>query len=142
LGDNLGFWVGRKFGSTFIRWAKKIVRINDLDVEVANDLVRRKGSLSIFFARFIFGFRTVAGPVAGTLGMEWKRFLIANALGAVSWVSMIACLGYLFGSTFDTLLKYFKTAGWAVKVGLFAVAYVIWRWEKRKFKQHHHQHAH
>jgi membrane-associated protein len=142
LGDNLGFFVGLKLGTTFIRWAKKILPVSDLDVNAAKDLIKRRGSISIFFARFLFGFRTIAGPVAGTLQMAWEKFLVANSLGAITWVSMIAILGYEFASAFNTLLRYFKTVGWGVSGGMFAIGYIFWRLEKKKFKERQqHQHA-
>lgn len=141
LGDNLGFFVGLRFGTTFIRWAKKLLPVNDLDLNAAKDLIRRHGSISIFFARFLFGFRTIAGPVAGTLQMEWRKFLIANSLGAFAWVSTIALLGYEFANAFNTLLEYFKTAGWGVSGAMFALGYIYWRVEKKKFQNRQHQHA-
>ncbi len=51
------------------------------------------GALTICFARFVAGLRIVAGPLAGTLEMPWKRFLLFNFLGAMSWVTVIACGG-------------------------------------------------
>lgn len=142
LGDNLGFFVGRKLGTWFIRWSKKLTPVDDVDVSAAKDLIRRHGSVSIFFARFLFGFRTIAGPVAGTLQMEWKKFLVANSLGAIAWVTAIATLGYEFASAFNTLLDYFKTVGWGVSGGMFALGYIYWRVEKKKFRdRQQRQHA-
>lgn len=140
VGDNLGFLVGRKLGNWFIRWTKKLTPANDLDLDAARDLIKRRGSISAFFARFVFGFRTIAGPVAGTLQMEWKKFLLANALGAMVWVAVIATIGYEFASQFDTLLGYFGKVGWGVSSGMFAIGYIVWRVEKKKFKERH-QHA-
>lgn len=69
--------------------------------------------------------------------MEWKKFLIANALGATAWVVVISFLGYAFASTFTTLLHYFKTVGWAMSAGLFLLGYLLWRRQQKKFKERH-----
>jgi len=107
-GDNLGFYFGHHFGKTLIRWMKKLLRLDDLDIDAARDLIKRHGGRTIFFSRFIFGLRTVAGPVAGSLGMEWKRFLKFNVLGAATWVSTVTLVGYVFANEFRTLLGYIE----------------------------------
>lgn len=140
LGDNIGFLLGRHFGPTLIRWGKKLLRLDDTDIAAARDQIRRHGGRTIFFARFIFGLRTIAGPLAGTLGMEWKRFFKFNFLGAASWVTAMAMAGYLFANEFNTLLGYIEKASWALAGGLFAFGYFIWRRQKHQFKKHQQEH--
>ena len=134
-GDNLGFLLGHLLGRHFIRMMKKIFRLDDVDIAAAKDLIRRHGAATIFWARFVFGLRTVAGPLAGTLGMKWKKFALWNALGAVVWVTSIGFIGYAFASQFNTLLDYFEKASWAMAGGLFLIAYLIWRHQKKSYKE-------
>lgn len=136
-GDNLGFFLGKKLGPTLFRWAKKITPTDDEDIAVAKALIKRRGPAIIFVSRFIFGLRTIAGPSAGALHMEWRKFFVANALGAVSWVTVISVTGYLFAKAFDNLLGYFEKAGWGLTAGLFALGYFLWRHEKRQYQQRH-----
>jgi len=79
-GDNIGFFVGRRMGRHLIRWIRKIFHLDEDDIGAAKDMIRRHGAATIFWARFIFGLRTVAGPMAGVLGMERKKFVLFNAL--------------------------------------------------------------
>lgn len=137
LGDNLGFLLGRKLGPRLIRWLKKLFHLDDEDIGAAKDQIRRHGPATVFWARYIFGLRTVAGPLAGVLGMDWKKFLIFNALGGATWVTSIAVTGYEFANQFQTLLGYFEKISWVMAGGLFAVGYFIWRHQKKKFKQRH-----
>jgi membrane protein DedA with SNARE-associated domain len=139
MGDNIGYLLGHKFGPTLIRWTKAIVRLDDEDIRAAKDLIRRRGGTTIFFARFIFGLRTVAGPLAGMLDMAWKKFFLYNILGAAAWVTTIAVAGFLFANTFDTFLNYFETAGWALAAGLFALGYILWRRQKKRYQKTHHE---
>ncbi len=139
VGDNLGFVLGRHFGPTLIRWAKKLFHLGNIDIQAAKDLLRRRGGTTIFFSRFIFGLRTIAGPLAGTLGMSWKRFLKFNAAGAATWVTAIAFVGYGFANEFQTLLGYIEKASWAMAAGLFVLGYVIWRRQKSRFQQRQQQ---
>lgn len=139
LGDNLGFLLGRWLGPRLLRWLKDKLHRGD-DVAVARDQIRSHGGATVFWARYIFGLRTIAGPVAGALGMEWKRFLVFNALGGVSWVTVIALIGYLFGSEFHSLLDYIEKASWAISGGIFAIGYFIWRRKKKNFHEYAGEH--
>ncbi len=141
IGDNIGFLVGRRYGSTFIRWVKKIFREKEEDIAAAKDLIQRHGKRSIFWARFVFGFRTVAGPFAGMLGMEWRDFLLYNFLGAILWVTVISLLGYLVSNEFHTLMGYVEKASWGIGGSLFVLAYLAWRQYKKHFKARQHQHS-
>lgn len=137
LGDNLGFLLGRKLGKTLLCWIKKLGRMDDEDIAAAKDLIKHHGDKTVFFARFIFGLRTVAGPLAGVLGMEWWRFLKFNVLGAVVWSASVAGIGYAFSAEFRTLLGFFEKASWALGGGLFTIGYLIWRRYKKKYKEEH-----
>lgn len=136
LGDNLGFWLGRRLGPRLLGWARRKLNMGE-DIEVAKDQIHEHGAATVFWARYIFGLRTVTGPVAGALGMDWKRFLLFNALGACTWVTAIAVAGYLFANEFDSLLGYFEKASWAVAAGVFTIGYLIWRKKKKEYREHH-----
>jgi membrane protein DedA with SNARE-associated domain len=137
IGDNLGYLLGHTLGSRLIRWMKKIFRMDDEDVAAAKDQVRRHGAATIFWARYIFGLRTIAGPLAGVLGMEWRKFVIYNALGAVTWVTSISLIGYAFAKEFQTLLGYFEKLSWAMAAGLLTLGYLLWRRQKKRFEERH-----
>lgn len=135
MGDNLGYLLGHLFGRTFIRWARKLLRLDDQDIRAAKNLIKTHGGRTIFFSRFIFGLRTIAGPLAGSLGMKWRRFFKFNLLGAATWVVAMSFVGYAFANEFNTLLDYIEKASWAIAGGLFLTGYVIWRRAKRRYAQ-------
>jgi membrane protein DedA with SNARE-associated domain len=139
LGDNIGYWLGHRFGKTFIRWLTHL-SIEEQDVTVAKDLIRRHGGKTIFFARFVFGLRTVAGLLAGMLGMEWRRFFKFNALGAATWVTVMSFLGYLFGATMATFEDYFEYASWSIAAVLFTIGYLLWRRYRKSYIKRNYQH--
>lgn len=134
MGDNVGFWVGRRLGRRLLGWLRRKFHMDE-DIATATDQIRRHGPATVFWARYIFGLRTIAGPVAGALGMDWKRFLLANALGAATWVTAMALIGYAFASQFQSLLAYFEKASWAISAGIFALGYFLWRREKKHVRE-------
>jgi membrane protein DedA with SNARE-associated domain len=138
IGDNCGFWAGRRLGPRLLNCFRDKLKLKE-DVAVAEDLIRRHGAATVFWARYIFGLRAVAGAVAGALGMKWKRFLLFNTLGACTWVTFIAIVGFAFASEFKNFIGYFEKASWAMAGGIFAVGYILWRREKEEYREQHAQ---
>jgi membrane protein DedA with SNARE-associated domain len=134
LGDNIGYYIGRRGGRPLLERWKWFFRVDDADIRSGEEFLNRRGSVAIFFARFIAGMRIVAGPLAGVLRMEWKRFLIANAAGAVVWVTTIALVGYGFGSEFDRVSGFFDKTGLALLAVVLAAGWWLWRRHKRQMR--------
>jgi len=135
LGDNVGYAIGHFGGRPLLEKWKHIFHISTEDIKAGEDFLHRRGSLAIFFARFITGMRVLAGPLAGMLHMRWKKFLLANAAGAATWVTVISLAGFAFGSQFDSLLAFFKNADIAILVAVVTLAWYLWRRHKKNFKK-------
>jgi membrane-associated protein len=59
---------------------------------------------AVVLARFIPIVRTFISPVAGTLGMPARRFLLWNVVGAVLWTDGVLLAGYLLArQIYDTI---------------------------------------
>jgi membrane protein DedA with SNARE-associated domain len=131
LGDNLGYALGHYGGRPLLERYQNIFRVSAPVLERGERLFQRYGSVTILFARFVFGMRVIAGPLAGVLRMPWRQFLIFNLMGAALWVTVISTVGYLFGRHWDLLLHYIKRADIALTI--LAVLVVLWLWwGKRK----------
>jgi len=130
LGDNLGFAIGYRGGRPLLDRYQRFFRISPATIERGERLFEQYGAITIFFARFIFGLRVIAGPLAGVLRMQWKRFAIFNFLGALLWVSVISLVGYHFGKHWDRLVHYIEklNIGIAILVGVALV--VLWLWRR------------
>jgi membrane protein DedA with SNARE-associated domain len=103
LGDNLGFWLGRRWARPRLQQGKRFLFLTPRTLELAEGYFTRYGIWTIFFARFISGLRVVGALAAGTAGMSWSRFLAANAAGACAWAVSMTLLGYFFGHSFELL---------------------------------------
>ena len=130
-GDNTGYWIGRKGGRPLLEHWKRFFRVRDEHLAAAEKLIQRYGAVSIFFARFITGVRVIAGPLAGVLRMEWKRFALFNFLGALTWVVVIATLGYTFGSQWHRLLEMMKDVNWIILAAVALLVLFFW-WKRRR----------
>jgi membrane protein DedA with SNARE-associated domain len=131
LGDNLGYSIGRRGGRPLLDRYVRVFSIRGQAVEKAiekgEELFRRHGDLTIFVARFIFGMRIIAGPLAGVLRMPWGKFVLFNFLGATTWVTVIAVAGYKFGEHWAELIKMVGRANLGITAVAGYVALLLWR---------------
>lgn len=131
IGDNLGYWIGHHGGRPLIEHQRRIFRISEDHLQRGERFFDRYGSFTVFFARFIFGMRIIAGPLAGVLKMPWRKFVLFNFLGAVLWVSVVATLGYFFGSRWEWLMTKLQEIEIALALVLL-IAWLILRLSRRR----------
>jgi len=131
IGDNIGFLIGHYGGRPLLDRYRSFFRIRESTVARGEALFEQYGAFTIFFARFVFGMRTIAGPLAGVLRMRWKQFVLFNFLGAITWVTVIAGAGYLFGRHWPALMRAIERLNVAGVVVLVLIIAVIW-WRRRR----------
>src|SRR5580698_7470039 len=131
VGDNLGFALGYYGGRPVLARYQALFRIQDVTIARGESLFTRYGAVTIFFARFVFGLRIIAGPLAGVLRMPWRKFGIFNFLGAGVWVTVIAGAGYLFGQHWHRLERIIKRFDLAVAILAVLVLAFLW-WRRRR----------
>jgi membrane protein DedA with SNARE-associated domain len=127
VGDNLGYAIGHYGGRRVLERYQSIFRISQSSLERGEKLFARYGSLTVFFARFIFGLRIFAGPLAGVLRMPWKAFALFNFLGAAVWVTVIATVGYFFGKHWDAMEHVMGRFNLVVGVAVVLLILIFWR---------------
>lgn len=127
-GGSLGFAVGWHGGRVLLNRYLTTFRIHPTTVARGEKLFLRYGAPTIFFARFVFGLRIIAGPLAGALRMPWRKFLIYNFLGAGAWVIVIAGSGYLFGRHWARLQRNIQR--FDLLIAVIAVAAFLYWWRR------------
>jgi membrane protein DedA with SNARE-associated domain len=130
IGDNIGYAIGRYGGRPLVRRFGRWFFISPHTLEHGEQFVRRRGMVAIFVARFISGVRVVAGPIAGALQMDWPKFALANFLGAVFWVCIIAGIGYYFGRHLHRLEHVITHFGFALLALL--ILWIGFRWWRHR----------
>jgi membrane protein DedA with SNARE-associated domain len=136
-GDNIGYWIGRRGGRPLLEKYQKLFKISDRNIERGERLFDRFGSVTIFFARFVFGMRIIAGPLAGVLRMRWSRFALFNFLGATVWVTVVSIVGYMFGEHWNHLVRFIGRANLILFVIAIGVATIALRryFERERTRQ-------
>jgi membrane protein DedA with SNARE-associated domain len=69
----------------------------------------------VFFGRFVAVLRVLAALMAGVNRMDWRRFLLANAAGAILWAGAVGFGAYAFGRAILDVTK-------PIGIGLIALS--------------------
>jgi membrane protein DedA with SNARE-associated domain len=97
IGDNIGYWIGQEVGYRLVlRWGRYI-GLTERRIKLGQYLFQRHGSKVVFFGRFIPILRVMAAFLAGTNRMNVKAFVVANAVGAIAWATLMGTLAFKFG---------------------------------------------
>jgi membrane protein DedA with SNARE-associated domain len=129
IGDNIGYGLGRYGGRPLLERYKRLFHIPAETILKGERLVERYGAPAVFFARFIAGFRIIAGPLTGVLHMSWRRFVVFNFLGATAWVLAVSLGGYFFGKQLEFLMKTFgRLQLLALGAAAIAAVWLYHRW--------------
>jgi membrane-associated protein len=96
IGDQVGYVLGRKIGRPYLD-KRKSPRVQKMIIR-SEKFYEKYGWWSVVIARYFPWIRTFVPPLAGTVKMNYYKFLSANALGALLWGAGITSAGYFSGS--------------------------------------------
>ena len=96
IGDQVGYVLGRKIGRPYFqrRNSKRMQKM----LARSERFYEKYGWWSVVIARYIPWIRTFVPPIAGTVKMNYYKFLSANVLGAFLWGVAITLAGFYSGS--------------------------------------------
>jgi membrane-associated protein len=98
LGAQLGHLLGARYGRRMFEKSESRIFKREY-VEKAEHYFEKFGpAKAVVLARFIPIVRTFLNPVAGTLGMPARQFLLWNIVGAVLWTDGVLLIGYLLAN--------------------------------------------
>lgn len=97
LGGVAGHGLGRAFATEISRHGR-LVGLTPARIRLGRYLFQAHGGKIVFFVRFIALLGPFGGLLSGMNRMDFRRFLLFNALGGVAWALAFGIGGYLFGS--------------------------------------------
>jgi len=105
LGDNVGYWFGKKVGPRIFKREDSLFFHKKYLVK-AREYFEKYGAKTLIIARFIPAVRTFAPIFAGVGEMNYRKFVVYNIVGGFLWAVGLTVLGYLLGSTIPDIDKY------------------------------------
>jgi len=134
VGDNLGYWLGREFGYRLLLRYGAYIRLSHERIKLGQYLFLRHGGKVVFFGRFIPILRILAGILAGMNRMPWRRFLLANAAGALLWSVVLGTSAYAFGRALLRVTGPLAIGLFLIGVGLLCAAALFVRAHEAELK--------
>ena len=96
LGGEVGYLIGHKAGPRVFE-RKETGLFSMENVRRTNAFFDRFGALAVIVARFVPIVRTFAPVAAGVGHMNYKKYSLYNAIGALIWGAELTLFGYLIG---------------------------------------------
>jgi membrane protein DedA with SNARE-associated domain len=118
VGDGIGYMVGRRLGSSFLRRYGRYIRLDEDRLLIGRYLFFRYGNAVVFFGRFIAVLRMFAALLAGANSMPAGRFFFFNITGGICWACLFGFGAYAVGA------EIYKISGTlsVISLGLFFAA--------------------
>lgn len=125
------YWAGRAIGAGVHRSA--IARRLGTRLGRAEDLVGRYGPPAVTVSFVTVGFQTAMNLVAGTMRMQFARYLVAMLVGCLVWALVYSLGGLAVIATWWNLFTRSPALAvtLAVVVAAAVVAFVLWRRSRR-----------
>ena len=133
LGDNVGYWFGRKVGPPLFRRPQSLL-FRPKNLQAAKAFYDKHGGKTITLARFIPFIRTFVPIVAGAVGMHWRRFTFFNLFGGLLWAVGATLAGFWLGHAFKNLPEgyYYLVVLAVIIVSLMPAFIHLWRTERHE----------
>ena len=132
VGDNLGYWLGRRFGRDVLEARGPFHERRKRVIEAGDKFFAKHGPKAVFFARWIALVRFAAAWLAGINEMRFLEFFFWNALGGITWGVTYGLVGYYAGSAAANAIT---TFGIYAAVGLAVLligGYALIKWRERR----------
>jgi undecaprenyl-diphosphatase len=131
VGDNVGFWIGRRGGRWLLGLPGPLARHRTRALERGEEIFRRHGGKTVFFGRWFAGLRIASAWLAGVNRMRWPAFLVYNAAGGIAWATSVGLIAYYAGHSAGSVLSTLGIAGLA-GIAVAIAVFVVWRRRRRQ----------
>ena len=97
-GSQVGYWTGKKLGPAILNKRKRNFLLNAENIAKSHAIIDKYGPRAIVLARFIPVLRALVPLFVGMMGMESKKYLKYNVIGALLWGGVLLLLGWGLGT--------------------------------------------
>jgi membrane protein DedA with SNARE-associated domain len=119
--DIVWYWLGKKYGESFVHKYGKFVHVSKASIERAKALFSRHSDVIIFTTKLTagLGFGIPVMFTAGLTGVPFKRYMMLNIAGQFVWTTGLLSIGYFLGHIYVDIGNVFE------KMALVALLIVI-----------------
>lgn len=132
LGDSVGYEIGRHGGNP-LRRSRLGRRIGEERWTRAEQFVLRRGGPAVLLGRWVGVLRALVPALAGMTRMPYRRFLVWNLAGGITWATTVVLAGYAAGAAWRTAAHYLSQV--TLVLAVVAVLAVLGWWLIRRRKR-------
>jgi membrane protein DedA with SNARE-associated domain len=131
-GDNIGYLLGARLGREWLLKRGSRFGLRKKRLAQVEAFFQRQGPRAVFIGRFIGFARALVPFVAGASRMPYRRFVVADALGAGLWTVTFVALGYGLGASWQVAEKWISRSGLVLGAVLLLGAALFWVRRRRR----------
>jgi membrane protein DedA with SNARE-associated domain len=124
-GDLTGYVLGRRLGRPFLLRHGPRVGVSEERVHQVDGFFERHGGKAVFVGRFVGLVRALSPFLAGSSGMQLRRFIPYDVLGAGIQNTLLCLVGFVFWRSLDRVLAIAKQGALALAVTITVVAALV-----------------
>jgi membrane protein DedA with SNARE-associated domain len=130
IGYTIGYFLEENLLLSLIKKFGKFILVTEHDYHKITGLIKKYGMPFVLIGKAFPGIKSFVAIAAGITEVPFKKFVIANVLAALVYVSTVSYIGFYLGSKWDTLGGYFRKFELVIVVflilgGLFYINYKL-----------------
>ena len=130
-GALFNYFLAVKFGRGFLIKYGKYFFIKEETITKTEKFFNDHGAISTFSGRLVPAVRQYISFPAGLARMDLKKFSLYTTLGAGTWVTILALIGYFVGANEELAKEYTKE----ITIGVLASLAILIFWYVRRQKK-------
>jgi membrane protein DedA with SNARE-associated domain/rhodanese-related sulfurtransferase len=111
ISDSLWYYLGLRYGGSVLRLLCRFSFEASTCVSKTEGYFTRRGPATLLVSKFVPGLGTVAPPIAGQIGMPYRRFLVWDLGGSFLWAEVFLLAGRFFGDVAQKSARFFHWLG-------------------------------
>lgn len=119
IGNYAGYWLGKKAGKDIIEQYGDWIGMGKTEEEILHKQLEKNGFWYIVLGKFHNFTRAFIPFIAGTGGMQEKKFWIYNMIGSIIWATSVNLLGVFFIDHYEAILDNIGKIMFALFIGVF-----------------------
>jgi membrane-associated protein len=96
-GNIVGYWFGYTIGPPLFKREDSLI-FKKKYLELTRNFYTKNGGKTLILGRFLPIIRTFAPILAGVIKIDFKKFMLYNIIGALSWIALLSSIGYYLGT--------------------------------------------
>lgn len=133
LGDLLWYELGRRGGGRALRLLCRVSLEPDSCVTKSKRVMEKHAEYSLLYCKYVPGIGRVVPPLAGSTGMQLRKFIAFSMVGSLLWALPMALIGYVPARQMSATQLTQALVLWLLALAMAAVVgNIVWKYISRR----------